>query len=194
EIRPAGAAPGEAYPVDDVELAWRLSFFLWSRGPDEELLSLAEQGRLSEPGVYEAQIRRMLADPRSKSLVTNFAFQWLGVRGLKAIDPDPRLFPTFDEDLRRAFEREMELFVDSILRSDEHSVLELLDARYTYVNERLARHYGIPGVLGDRFRRIELDDERRFGLFGKGSVLMVTSYPDRTSPVLRGAWIMEHLL
>src|SRR5690606_30916702 len=126
EIRPAGAAPGEAYPVDDVELAWRLSFFLWSRGPDEELLSLAEQGRLSEPGVYEAQIRRMLADPRSKSLVTNFAFQWLGVRGLKAIDPDPRLFPTFDEDLRRAFEREMELFVDSILRSDEHSVLELL--------------------------------------------------------------------
>ena len=194
ELRPADAAPGETYEVDDVELAWRLSFFLWSRGPDDALLALAEQGRLSEPGVYEAEIRRMLEDPRSRSLVTSFAFQWLAMRNLSAIDPDPRLYPTFDEDLRHAFEREMELFLDSILRSDEHSVVELLDARHTFVNERLARHYGIPGVLGDRFRRIELDDERRWGLFGKGGVLMVTSYPDRTSPVLRGAWIMEHLL
>jgi hypothetical protein len=194
EIRPAGVEHGEVYPVDDVELAWRLSFFLWSQGPDDELLRLAEEGRLSEPETYEAQIRRMLADPRSKALVTQFAFQWLSVRALKAIDPDPRLYPTFDEDLRRAFEREMELFVDSILRSDEHSVLDLIDARHTFVNERLARHYGIDGVLGDRFRRVELDDERRYGLFGKGSVLMATSYPDRTSPVLRGAWIMEHIL
>lgn len=188
------AAPGEAQPIDDIELAWRLAFFIWSQGPDDELLRWAEAGRLSEPEIYEAEVRRLLADPRSKSLVTNFAFQWLSVRDLRAINPDPKLFPSFDEDLRRAFEREMELFLDSILRRDEHSVVELLDARHTFLNERLARHYGITGVRGDRFRRIELDDERRWGIFGKGSVLMVTSYPDRTSPVLRGAWIMEHLL
>ncbi len=194
EMGAPDVAPGEAYPISDVELAWRLSFFLWSQGPDEELLALAEAGRLGDPEVYEQQVRRMLADPRSQTLVTNFAFQWLEVRGLRAIDPDPKLYPTFDEDLRRAFEREMELFLGSILRSDEHSVLELLDARHTFVNERLARHYGISNVRGDRFRRIELEDERRWGLFGKGSVLMVTSYPDRTSPVLRGAWIMEHVL
>src|SRR5690606_36541326 len=194
ELDTSDASPTDVYPIDDIELAWRLAFFLWSQGPDGELLRLAEQGRLSEPVTYEAQVRRMLADPRAKSLVTNFAFQWLAVRKLDSIDPDPRLFPTFDEDLRRAFEREMELFLESILLDDEASVVDLLDARHTFVNERLARHYGISGVLGDRFRRIELDDERRFGLFGKGSVLMVTSYPDRTSPVLRGAWIMEHLL
>jgi Protein of unknown function (DUF1588)/Protein of unknown function (DUF1592)/Protein of unknown function (DUF1585) len=138
-------------------------------------------------------VRRMLADPRSRSLVTNFAFQWLGVRRLDAIDPDPRLYPNFDEDLRRAFQKEMELFVDSILRSDS-SVVDLLTARHTFANERLARHYGLPDVRGDQFRRVELTDPRRFGLLGKGSVLMVTSYPDRTSPVLRGAWIMEQIL
>src|SRR5690606_35072874 len=154
ELPTTDAAPGDVYPIDDIELAWRLAFFLWSQGPDDELLRLAEERRLSEPATYEAQVRRLLADPRSRSLVTNFAFQWLGVRKLDAIDPDPRLFPTFDEDLRRAFEREMELFLESILLDDDASVVDLLDARHTFVNERLARHYGISGVLGDRFRRI----------------------------------------
>jgi len=191
---PEGLEPGDAYAVDNLELAWRLAFFLWSRGPDEELLELAENGRLADENVYEQQVRRMLADPKSWSLVTNFAFQWLGVRRLEAIDPDPKLFPYFDEDLRDAFEREMELFLDSILRGPGTSVLDLLTARHTFVNERLARHYGIEGVRGDQFRRVELEDPNRAGLFGKGSVLMVTSYPDRTSPVLRGAWIMEYLL
>ena len=189
----AASAPDVGYPVTDLELAWRLSFFLWSRGPDAELLARVDDATLSDPQVYAAQVRRMLADPRSESLVTNFAYQWLGVRRLDAIDPDPRLFPGFDEDLRAAFRTEMQLWLDSILRAD-HSVVDLLDASHTFVNERLARHYGIADVRGDRFRRVELDDAARHGLFGKGSVLLVTSYPDRTSPVLRGAWIMEHLL
>src|SRR5690606_27251858 len=137
EFRPADAPPGEKYEVDDVELASRLPVFLWIRGPDDALLALAEQGRLNEPGAYEAGMRRMLEPPRSRSRFTIFAFQWLAMRDLSAIDPDPRLYPTFDEDLRHAFEREMELFLDSILRSDEHSVVELLDARHTFVNERL---------------------------------------------------------
>jgi hypothetical protein len=191
---PADLAPGQPYPLDDFELASRLSFFIWSAGPDDELVELAESNRLHEPGVYDAQIERMLADPRSHSLVTNFAFQWLSVRNIAVIDPDPKLYPNFDEDLRRAFVTEMELFLDSILRDEKHSIVELLTAPYTFVNERLARHYGIAGVRGDRFRRVELDDPQRFGLFGKGSVLMATSYPDRTSPVLRGAWVMEHVL
>ena len=190
---PPTVEPGSMYAISDLELAWRLSFFLWSRGPDEALLALAEQGTLHEPAVLEEQVRRMLADERSRSLVTNFAFQWLGVRRLDAIDPDPRLYPNFDEDLRRAFTKEMELFVDSILR-ERRSVVDLLTADHTFVNERLARHYGLAHVRGDQFRRVELEDSRRFGLFGKGSVLMVTSYSDRTSPVLRGAWIMEQIL
>src|SRR5690606_847435 len=187
------AEPSGPYPITDLELAWRLSYFLWSRGPDEPLLTLAERGELSNPEVLQREVERMLADPRSKSLITNFAFQWLGVRRLEAIDPDPRLYPNFDEDLRAAFREEMELFLDSVLRADR-PVLDLLDARDTFLNERLARHYGVANVRGDQFRRVELDDPRRFGLFGKGSVLMVTSYPDRTSPVLRGAWIMEHVI
>jgi hypothetical protein len=190
---PADLAPGSEYAVTDLELAWRLAFFLWSEGPDEPLLELAEQGTLHEPAVLDRQVKRMLADDRSRSLVTNFAFQWLGVRKLDTTDPDPRLYPNFDEDLRAAFREEMDLFLDSILRED-HSVVELLTAKHTFVNERLARHYGLPDVRGDQFRRVELDDPRRFGLFGKGSVLMVTSYPDRTSPVLRGAWIMDQIL
>jgi hypothetical protein len=190
---PADLGPGADYAVSDLELAWRLAFFLWSRGPDEELLALAESGRLSDDGVLGRQVRRMLADSRSRSLVTNFAFQWLDVRRLSSMDPDPRLYPGFDEDLRQAFETEMELFLDSVLRGGG-SVLELLTADHTFVNERLARHYGLQGVRGDQFRRIALEDSRRFGLFGKGGMLMVTSYPDRTSPVLRGAWIMDHLL
>jgi hypothetical protein len=190
---PASLEQGSGYAVSDLELAWRLSFFLWSQGPDEALLELAQAGTLHEPDVLERQVRRMLADERSRSLVTNFAFQWLGVRRLEAIDPDPRLYPTFDEDLRRAFVKEMELYLDSILR-ERRSVVDLLTANHTFVNERLARHYGLPNVRGDQFRRVELTDSHRFGLFGKGSVLMVTSYPDRTSPVLRGAWIMEQIL
>ena len=187
-------APGAARPISDLELAWRLSFFLWSQGPDDELLALAEARELGEPQVYRAQVERMLVDPRSERLVTNFAFQWLGVRRIDSLDPDPRLYPTFDEDLRNAFRTEMRLFLDSILRNPDASVLDLINAGHTFVNERLARHYGLPDVRGDRFRRVELDDSARFGLFGKGSVLMVTSYPDRTSPVLRGAWIMEQML
>lgn len=192
ELASAGSGSGE-YDITDLELAWRLAFFLWSRGPDNALLELAEQGRLTDPTVFEQQVRRLMADRRSESLVTNFAFQWLDVRRLDAIDPDPRLYPNFDEDLRRAFVEEMRLFLDSILRNDR-SVLDLLDARHTFVNERLARHYGLGAIRGDRFRRVELEDSNRWGLLGKGSVLMVTSYPDRTSPVLRGAWIMERLL
>jgi hypothetical protein len=191
---PEGIEAGESYAVTDLELASRLSFFIWSQGPDAELLALAEDKRLSDPRVYEQQIERLLADPRSKSLVTNFAFQWLSVRDIDVVEPDPKLYPNFDPDLRKAFEREMELFVDSILRDGSHSVVELLTASHTFVNERLARHYGINGVLGDRFRRVELEDPNRWGLFGKGSVLLATSYPDRTSPVLRGAWVMEHVL
>ena len=190
---PAALPPGSNYAISDLELAWRLSFFLWSQGPDETLLDLAADGTLHEPDVLARQVRRMLSDERSRSLVTNFAFQWLGVRRLEAIDPDPRLYPNFDEDLRRAFIKEMELYLDSILRTDV-SVVDLLTAQHTFINERLARHYGLPNVRGDQFRRVELDDPNRFGLFGKGSVLMVTSYPDRTSPVLRGAWIMEQIL
>ncbi len=144
--------------------------------------------------MLERQVRRMLADERSRTLVTNFAFQWLGVRRLDAIDPDPRLYPNFDEDLRRAFTKEMELYLDSILRETPQRRRLTDGANHTFVNERLARHYGLPDVRGDQFRRVELTDPHRFGLFGKGSVLMVTSYPDRTSPVLRGAWIMEHIL
>ncbi len=190
---PADLPPGSDYAISDLELAWRLSFFLWSSGPDETLLALADDGTLDQPEVLQRQVKRMLADERSRSLVTNFAFQWLGVRRLETIDPDPRLYPNFDEDLRRAFTKEMELYLDSVLRGGS-SVVDLLTAKHTFVNERLARHYGLPNVRGDQFRRVELDDPHRFGLLGKGSVLMVTSYPDRTSPVLRGAWIMEQIL
>src|SRR5690606_19420507 len=190
---PVDVAPGSAYPISDLELASRLAFFLFSQGPDEELLSLAAEGKLGDPDVLEAQVTRMLADPRSKSLVTNFAFQWLNLRQLDLVDPDPRLFPNFDEDLRAAFFMEMELFLDSILRADA-SVLDLLTADHTFVNDRLARHYGLPDVRTDRFQRIVLEDSHRHGLLGKGGILMATSYPDRTSPVLRGVWILEHLL
>jgi hypothetical protein len=191
---PAGVEPGQSYPITDVELASRLAFFLWSQGPDDELLKLAEANQLHDPKIYEAQVRRMFADSRAEALVTNFAFQWLSVRTLDTLEPDPKLFPNYDADLKRAFVTEMQLYLDSILLNDKASVVDLLNAPYTFVNERLARHYGIPGVLGDQFRRVELSDQKRWGLFGKGSVLMATSYPDRTSPVLRGAWIMEHVL
>jgi mono/diheme cytochrome c family protein len=192
ESVPDSASLGSSYRVSDMDLASRLSFFLWSRLPDEELLNLAGQGKLKDPAVLDKQVRRMLADAKSKSLVTNFAFQWLKVRNIDEIDPDAFQFPNFDEGLRDAFKKEMELFVDSVIREDR-SIVDLLTANYTFVNERLALHYGIPNVRGERFRRITLDDPNRWGLLGKGSILMVTSYPNRTAPVLRGAFILENI-
>jgi mono/diheme cytochrome c family protein len=193
EPPPANATPGTIYKLNDLELASRLSFFLWSSIPDDELLSLAEQNRLSEPKTLEAQVRRMLADPRSKTLTTNFGFQWLRVRDTAALDPDPYTYPAFDRPLREAIRREMELFLDSVFREDR-SVVDLLSADYTFLNERLAQHYGVPNIRGDQFRRVTLTDANRFGLLGKASVLMVTAYPNRTSPVLRGSYILENLL
>ena len=194
EQEPAGLAPQTPYRVSDVELASRLSFFLWSSIPDDELLAVAEKGTLRQPAVLEAQVRRMLADARSRSLVTNFASQWLHLRNLASTTPDMRLFPDFDDNLRQAFRQETELFFDSIVREDR-SVLDLLKADYTFVNERLARHYGIPHVYGSRFRRITLDkDSQRGGLLRQGSILTVTSYATRTSPVVRGKWILENLM
>jgi mono/diheme cytochrome c family protein len=185
--------PDTAAPVSDVELASRLSFFLWSSIPDDELLDVASRAKLRDPAVLEQQVRRMLVDERSQALVDNFAGQWLYVRNLAATRPDPRLFPDFDEGLRQAFRRETELFFESILREDR-SVLGLLNADYTFVNERLARHYGIPNVYGSHFRRVTLRDENRRGLLGQGSILTLTSYATRTSPVLRGKWILENIL
>lgn len=194
ERDPAAAPPGTVYRISDIELASRLSFFLWSSIPDAELLNVASAGRLHQPAVLERQVRRMLADRRSRALVTNFAAQWLHLRNLDSITPDMRLFPDFDDNLRQAFRRETELFVDSVLREDR-SVLDLLRADYTFVNERLAKHYGIPHVYGSRFRRITLpDDSWRGGLLRHGGILTVTSYANRTSPVLRGKYILDTLL
>ncbi len=193
EPPPAGLAPGTNYRISDLELASRLSFFLWSTVPDDELLAIAEQGKLRDPKIFEQQVRRMLASPRSRSLVTNFASEWLRLRDLDTIDPDPFIYPNFDPSLREAFRTELELFVDSIQREDR-SVLDLLSANYTFVNERLALHYGIPNVRGEAFRRVILPDSRRYGLLGKGAVLMVTSYANRTSVVLRGNYILENII
>ena len=193
ERDPPGAAPATAYRLSDVELAARLSFFLWASVPDDELLEAAEAGRLRDPDVLEAQVRRMLADERAGTLVTSFAAQWLHLRRMRTVSPDVNAFPAFDENLRDALVRETELFVGSQLR-DDRSVVELLTADYTFVDERLARHYGIPGVYGPRFRRVEWNDERRRGLLGQGSILTVTSLATRTSPVVRGKWILENLL
>ena len=194
ERDPRGVAPQTPYRVSDVELATRLSFFLWSSVPDDELLDLAIAGRLNRPATLEQQVKRMLASPKAEALVTNFAGQWLYLRNLAAVSPDARTFPDFDDNLRQAFRRETELFVDSIMREDR-SALDLLRANYTFVNERLARHYGIPNVYGSRFRRVTLDnDSVRGGILGQGSVLTVTSYANRTSPVLRGKWILENIV
>jgi mono/diheme cytochrome c family protein len=194
ERDPAGIPPNTVYRVSDLELASRLSFFLWSSIPDDQLLAAAIAGRLREPAVLEREARRMLADPRSRALVSNFASQWLHLRNLESITPDMRLFPDFDDNLRQAFRRETELFFESILREDR-SVLDLLRANYTFVNERLAKHYGIPHIYGSRFRRIALpEDSWRGGLLRHGSILTVTSYATRTSPVLRGKWILDNLL
>ncbi len=192
EPPPANAKPGSIYRLSDMDLASRLSFFLWSTIPDDELLALAEKGKLSDPKTMEQQVHRMLADPRAKTLTTNFAFEWLKVRDMAALEPDPFVYPSFDRPLRAAFLREMELFVDSIFREDR-SVVDLLSANYTFVNDRLAAHYGVENILGDQFRRVTLTDPNRFGLLGKGAVLMVTAYPNRTSPVLRGSYILENI-
>jgi len=189
---PQDATPGQIYQISDVEVASRLSFFLWSQGPDEELLKLATEGKLRQPDVLEQQVRRMLKDGRSESLTTSFADQWLTVEEIDAIEPDPSLYPEFDNTLREAFRREMELFVGSVF-SEDQSVTNLLSANYTFVNERLALHYGIPNVRGDRFRRVALNDSHRYGLLGKGAFLMGMSYANRTSPVRRGAWILEQI-
>ncbi len=194
ERDPTGIQPKTVYRISDLELASRLSFFLWSSIPDDELLDVAIAGTLHEPAVLERQVQRMLADARSQALVTNFASQWLRLRALDAITPDMRLFPDFDDNLRQAFRRETELFLESILREDR-SVLDLLSANYTFVNERLAKHYGIPHVYGSRFRRITLDEDSwRGGLLRQGSILTVTSYATRTSPVLRGKFVLDNLL
>jgi len=193
EHAPAGTPPDSPYRVSDLELASNLSFFLWSSIPDDELLGLAEGGKLQDPAVLEEQARRMLADERSKALVSNFGGQWLYLRNVQAMAPDPAAFPEFDENLRKAMQRETELFFESIVREDR-SALDLLDADYTFLNERLARHYGIAGVQGSHFRRVQLSDEERRGLLGQGSILAVTSYANRTSPVLRGKWVLDNFL
>jgi hypothetical protein len=179
--------------VSDLELASRLSFFLWSSIPDEPLLRLAEQGRLHTPAVLKQETLRMLADPRARALTDNFMGQWLYLRNVRLHAPDPIAFPEFDDNLRQALEREVSLFVQSQIRDDQ-PVPDLLTANYTYLNERLARHYGVPGVYGSHFRRVEVTDDARHGLLGKGAILMVTSYANRTSPVLRGKWLLENVL
>jgi mono/diheme cytochrome c family protein len=179
--------------LTDLELASRLSFFLWNTGPDDALLTLAASGGLTKPGALDKQIARLMADPKASSLVTSFAMKWLNIADLDAVKPDPMVFPEFNEPLRRDFLREAEQFLTSILLEDR-SVVDLLTADYTFLNERLARHYAIPGVLGPQFRRVMLTQKERWGLLGKGAVLLRTSYGDRTSPVLRGAWIMEKLM
>jgi mono/diheme cytochrome c family protein len=189
---PAGGRPGAIHPVDDFALASQLSFFLWSSIPDDELIEQASRGRLRGP-ILDRQVRRMLADPRAKALVDNFAGQWLHIRNLRSTTPDKNLFPDFDDNLRQAFARELELFVGTII-SEDRSVLDLLSADFTFVNERLARHYGMPNVYGARFRRVTVPNEARRGLLGKGGLLLVTSHADRTSPVVRGKWILDNLI
>ena len=194
ERDPDGVAPATAYRIGDVELASRLSFFLWSSILDDELLDLTEAGRLGDAAVLEAQVRRMLADPRAATLTTNFADQWLYLRNLDTAAPNLRLFPDFDDNLRSAFRQETQMLFASIVGEDRN-VVDLLRADYTFLNERIARHYGIPNVYGTQFRRVTLPaDSVRGGLLGHGSILTATSYATRTSPVLRGKWILENLL
>jgi hypothetical protein len=194
EHHPGNVPPNTPYYyIGDVELASRLSFFLWSSIPDEQLLKIAEQGKLKDPAVLQQQVRRMLADPRSKALVDNFGGQWLYLRNVQASWPNPEVFPDFIANLRDDFQQETELFFESMLREDR-SVLDLLGADYTFLNERLARHYGIPNVYGNHFRRVTVSDNNRKGLLGQGSILMVTSYATRTAPTIRGKWLLENIL
>jgi hypothetical protein len=191
----SGDGAGGTRTLSDLELASRLSFFLWSSLPDEELLKLAVESRLGDPGVLAGQVSRMLADPRAMSLIDDFAFQWLHLAKLDEITPDRGQFPHASGllDPRAMFKEELRLFIDSVVRGDR-SVIELMTADHTFLNERLAMHYGIGTVKGSHFRRVTLDDEGRHGLLGKGAILMLTAYPNRTSPVLRGAWILDRLL
>jgi hypothetical protein len=189
--QPKNADP--IHPINDWELATRLSYFLWSSMPDDELFRHAEKGTLRQPEVLDGQVRRMLRDPKAKALVENFAGQWLQLRNLKTAMPDPGLFPAFDETLRRAMLRETELFFETIVKEDR-SILDFLDADFTFLNERLARHYGISGVRGDRFRRVSLTGDQRGGVLTQASILTITSNPTRTSPVKRGKWILENIL
>lgn len=195
EPEPAGQAIGKPYKIGDMALASRLSFFLWSSVPDDELIGVASQGKLSDPKVLEQQVKRMLADPRSSAMVTNFTGQWLSVRSLKTSEPVVNLFPDFDDNLRAAYQKEVELFFNSIVQED-HSILDLLTANYTFVNERLAKEYGIPDIYGPQFRRVTLtpDLDMRRGLLGKGALLTVTSNAARTSPVARGKWFLQTFL
>jgi mono/diheme cytochrome c family protein len=193
EREPANAAAGSVYRLSDLELASRMSFFLWSSIPDDELLGVASRGRLKDPAVLEQQVRRMLADPRSQALVDNFATQWLKLGKIVAVKPDEYEYPEFDENLRNAIQEETRRFIGSQLREDR-SVVDLLSANYTFVNERLARHYGIPNIYGNQFRRVTFADGVRGGLLGQASVLTATSYPNRTSPVVRGRWLLENML
>lgn len=194
EKDPEGVKAGTSYRLSDLDLASRLSFFLWSSIPDDELLTVAASGKLKDPGVYEKQVRRMLADPRSETMVTNFASQWLYLNDVQLKEPDLFLFRDFDDSLRQSFIKETELFLDSVLREDR-SVLDLLTANYTFVNERLAKHYGIPNIRGPQFQRVTFPpDSPRGGLLGQGSILLLTSYSTRTSPVLRGKYVLENLL
>jgi len=192
-VPPQEETDSATFELDDLELASRLSFFLWSQGPDDELLDVAANGRLRETDVLESEVLRMLADPRAETLVTGFAMQWLNLDELDSVDPDERIFPDFTDELREDFTAEVVLYLRSILLEDEN-VQRLLTADHTFLNESLARHYGIKSVSGPQFRRVKLDDEVRFGLLGKAAVLMRTSYGDRTSPVLRGAWVLEKLM
>src|SRR2546426_2492064 len=193
EADPERIQAGTNYRISDLELASRLSFFLWSSIPDDELLDAAIRGELRRPDVLEKQARRMLGDPRSYNLASNFAGQWLRLRNLESVSPNVRQYPDFDDNLRQAFRQETELFVDSIRREDR-SVLDLLKTDYTFLNERLAKHYGIPNVYGSRFRRVTLGaDSRRGGLVRQGSILSTTSYATRTSPVIRGVWILSNI-
>ncbi|MES2603830.1 MAG: DUF1592 domain-containing protein, partial [Pseudomonadota bacterium] len=195
EIAPENLDPGAVYQLSSLDLASRLSFFLWSSLPDDELLETAIADKLKDPDVLEQQVKRMLADPRSSALAENFAAQWLKLGKLDELNPDDKIFPyaSGPGDLRPDFRKEISLFIDSVFREDQ-SIMRLMDADYTFLNERLALHYGINDVKGDRFRRVELTDTNRFGLLGKGGVLMATAYPNRTSPVLRGAWILETIM
>jgi hypothetical protein len=185
---------GRPYRLADLELASRLSFFLWSSIPDDQLIDLAAAGKLRDAAVLEQQVKRMIADPKSADLISNFTGQWLSVRGLKTIEPAINLFPDFDDNLRAAFQREVELFFETVVREDR-SVLDMIDADYTFLNERLAKHYGIPNIYGPHFRRVTLtkDFDMRRGLLGKGALLAVTSHPVRTSPVMRGKWVQATL-
>jgi hypothetical protein len=193
ERDPPQAAPGTAHRISDLELASRLSFFLWSSIPDDELLDLAEHGKLDNPAMVEQQVRRMLADSRAHALVSNFAGQWLYLRNVQKVWPNPDIYTEFDANLRDGFQKESELFFESMLKEDR-SVLDLINADYTFLNERLARHYQIPNVYGSHFRRVALNDENRKGFLGQGSILTVTSYATRTAPTIRGKWLLENIL